>query len=169
MTSGYWTTCTIVCWLLAAVAGVLVCLLALDPTSFIAALLVGTALAVFLGLVMTSLFCKTDAPVSASSGAHATAADTSEADAAAAAKAAEDKAAAEKAAADKAAAEKAEQEKAAAEKAAAAKAAEENAAAEKAAADAASTPDYDQDGVREGTNEGTRPAALCGRKRGRGR
>lgn len=61
-------------------------------------------------------------------------------------RAAEEQAAREKAEADAKAAEEAE---------AARKAAEASAAAE-----AASTPDYDGDGVREGTEEGTRPAGL---------
>lgn len=117
------------------------------------------------------------APVAASA-----ATDTA-ADEAAARKAAEEAAAAEKAAADKAAAEKAAaaeadrrsaEEEAARQKAEAdAAAAAEAEAARKAAeansstsgvmppaGDAESTPDYDGDGVREGTNEGTRPAGL---------
>ncbi len=64
----------------------------------------------------------------------------------------EEQAAREKAEADAKAAEEAEAARKAAEAAAAAETA--------AAAEAASTPDYDGDGVREGTDEGTRPAGL---------
>ena len=90
---------------------------------------------------------------------------------AAAAKAAADKAAADKVAADKAAADKAEANKAAAKKKAAAdkkaaKAAADKAAADKAVADAASGEDYDGDGVREGANEGTKPATLTAAREG---
>ena len=90
---------------------------------------------------------------------------------AAADKAAADKAAADKVAADKAAADKAEANKAAAKKKAAAdkkaaKAAADKAAADKAVADAASGEDYDGDGVREGANEGTKPATLTAAREG---
>jgi len=126
MKSGYWNTCTIVCWALAALAGVVVFSIALEPTSFIAALLVGAALAVFLGLVLTRLFCVnvTDAghgSVVAGEGAEAAAATS---------------------VTDTAATDKAKQ------------------------ADVSSTPDYDGDGVKEGSNEGTKPATLTGPRDG---
>ena len=107
---------------------------------------------------------------SASDAAKAAAAKAAAAKAAAA-KAAADKAAADKVAADKAAADKAEANKAAAKKKAAAdkkaaKAAADKAAADKAVADAASGEDYDGDGVREGANEGTKPATLTAAREG---
>jgi NADH-quinone oxidoreductase subunit E len=94
------------------------------------------------------------------------AADKAAADKAAADKSAADKAAADKAAADKAAADKAEADKAAAKKKAAADKKAAKAAADKAAADAASGEDYDGDGVREGANEGTKPATLSTAREG---
>ncbi|QGX98000.1 NADH:ubiquinone oxidoreductase [Roseovarius faecimaris] len=170
MNSGYWTTCTIVCWLISAIAGILVFLVAREPTSFIAALLVGMAFAAFLGLVLTRLFCTSDtagAATSVETGASDAQADDGEAAAAAAAEA-QAKAQAEADAQAKAEAEaaaKAEAEaKAKAEAEAQAKAAEAEAARK--AEEAASTPDYDGDGVREGTDEGSRPAALSGPRDG---
>lgn len=128
----------------------------------------------------------TAAGAAVAAGAAASAATASSDGDAAAKKAAADKAAADKAAADKAAADKAAADKAAADKAAADKAAADKAAADKAAADkkaadakkaadkksaeaaaAASTPDYDGDGVMEGENEGTRPEALDGPRGGK--
>ena len=116
------------------------------------------------------------ATASVAAGASAAVASTSTSSAsdaakAAAAKAAADKAAADKVAADKAAADKAEANKAAAKKKAAAdkkaaKAAADKAAADKAVADAASGEDYDGDGVREGANEGTKPATLTAAREG---
>lgn len=128
------------------------------------------------------------ASAAADTAANEAAAKKAAEEAAAAEKAASEKAAADKAAAESAAAEKAAAEKAAAaeadrrsaeEEAARQKAEAEAAAAAEAeaarkaaeasssasgimppAGDAENTPDYDGDGVREGTNEGTRPAGL---------
>lgn len=189
MTTGKWTTCSIICWILAALAGLLVFTVALEPTSFIAALLVGVALAVFLGLVLTRLFCSageaTGSPsaedgsaVSASSAAmadaDAEAADKAKAEAEAAAKAKAEAEAAAKAKAEAQAAEKAKAEGEAAVssddavKTGTVLAGEQELADRKgswtydgaAKTETTETPDYDGDGVREGTNEGTRPAAL---------
>ena len=57
MKSGNRSVCQIVCWGIAVVLGLLAFLLAREPTSFMAALLVGAALAVFVGLVLTRLLC----------------------------------------------------------------------------------------------------------------
>lgn len=95
------------------------------------------------------------------SGSANTAADTAAAD-----KAAADKAAADKAAADKAAADKVAADKAAAKKTAAAEKKAAKAAADKAAADAAAGEDFDGDGVREGADEGTKPATLTAAREG---
>ena len=200
MNSGYWTTCNIVCWLISALAGLLVFFAALAPTSFIAALLVGVAFAVFLGLVLTRLFCEAqEGAVHSEATAPGAVADpagedmkAAEAEAAAKAKA-EAEAAAEKAAAeaeaaakadadaaaaaaeaDAAARAKAEADAAAKAEAEAAKAAEEAEVAAKVEAEAAAQtglatdiPDYDGDGVQEGTDEGTRPAGItCPRDTG---
>ncbi|MDF1671745.1 MAG: NADH:ubiquinone oxidoreductase [Roseovarius sp.] len=128
MKSGYWNTCTIVCWALAVLAGVVVFSIALEPTSFIAALLVGAALAVFLGLVLTRLFCvnATDAGHGAAVADEGAKADTT----------------ADTGATEKAPAEKAKQAK------------------------VSSTPDYDGDGIKEGSTEGTKPATLTGPRDG---
>ena len=87
-----------------------------------------------------------------------------EEDAAAARKRAEEEeaAAAKRSAEEQAAREKAEAEAKAAEEAEAARK-----AAEAAAAEAASTPDYDGDGVHEGTEEGIRPAGLDAPREGK--
>ncbi len=184
--------CNLICWGLAVLAGILVFMVARVPTSFIAALLLGVALAVFLGLVLTRLFCGTSeqstgeasattsaaAAGSAGTGAAAATADAAvagaaEADAAANAdakmKAEADAAAKAKADADAAKA-KADADAAKAQadaekkaKADAAKKAEADAAAAKADA----IPDYDKDGVAEGENEGTRPAGLSAARDGK--
>lgn len=143
MKSGYWNTCTIVCWALAALAGVVVFSIALEPTSFLAALLVGAALAVFLGLVLTRLFCvdATDAGHGAAVADEGAKADTT-ADTGATEKAPAEKASTEKVATKKAATDKAKQ------------------------AEVSSTPDYDGDGIKEGSTEGTKPATLTGPRDG---
>lgn len=192
MSSGYWTTCTMVCWLISAIAGVLVFLVAREPTSFIAALLVGMALAAFLGLVLTRLFCvttgsdmghteasiaTTGAAVSAatsSAGTDAQSGSVDDTQAKADAEAAEAKARADAEAKERADAEAkvkaVAKAKAQADAGAKAKTESEAKAAKAEAARkaeaAASIPDYDGDGVREGTNEGTRPTTLSGPREG---
>lgn len=110
---------------------------------------------------------RTSASGSANTAADTAAADTAAADKAAADKAAADKAAADKAAADKVAADKAAAEKAASEQAAAKKTAAAEKKAAKAAADkAAAGEDFDGDGVREGADEGTKPATLTAAREG---
>ena len=198
--------CSIVCWVIAALAGLLAFVAAREPTSFIAALLVGVALASFLGLVLTRLFCdRADAGAdqmaqgAAAGGAAAASPDVSvaveaDADAEAARQAEAEAEAARKAEADATAKAQAEQKAQADAAAEAARKAEEDAAA-KAQADAAAkakadadakaeadakvqadaaakaeaeaTPDYDKDGVREGTDEGTRPSGLTAARDGK--
>jgi len=58
--SANWTTCRIVCWAISAFVGLLSFWITPGPINFFAALLVGVALAVFLGLVVTRLFCHED-------------------------------------------------------------------------------------------------------------
>ena len=52
-----WNMCRIICWALAAVAGILVVKGIIGAVGFIAAVMAGAALAVFIGLVLTRLFC----------------------------------------------------------------------------------------------------------------
>lgn len=52
-----WNNCMVICWAVSALAGLLVLIWVIGPTSFIAALLLGVALAALLGLVSTRLFC----------------------------------------------------------------------------------------------------------------
>jgi predicted flap endonuclease-1-like 5' DNA nuclease len=172
-----------------------VMLLTVGGYTFMPAAFVGAIAFILLGLLFGWLFCtplpsavdrsatgstsaaatsgstapSAGATASVAAGASAAVASTSsasDADKAAADKAAADKAAADKAAADKAAADKAEADKAAAKKKAAADKKSAKAAADKAAADAASGEDYDGDGVREGANEGTKPATLSTAREG---
>jgi predicted flap endonuclease-1-like 5' DNA nuclease len=172
-----------------------VMLLTVGGYTFMPAAFVGAIAFILLGLLFGWLFCtplpsavdrsatgstsaaatsgstapSAGATASVAAGASAAVASTSsasDADKAAADKAAADKAAADKAAADKAAADKAEADKAAAKKKAAADKKAAKAAADKAAADAASGEDYDGDGVREGANEGTKPATLSTAREG---
>ena len=177
------------CWAMAAVAGLLtfVMLLTVGGYTFMPAAFVGAIAFILLGLLFGWLFCtplpsavdrsatgstsaaatsgstapSAGATASVAAGASAAVASTSTSSASDAAKAAADKAAAAKAAAAKAAAAKAAADKAAADKAAA-----DKAAADKAVADAASGEDYDGDGVREGANEGTKPATLTAAREG---
>ncbi|WP_273509027.1 endonuclease [Planktotalea frisia] len=172
-----------------------VMLLTVGGYTFMPAAFVGAIAFILLGLLFGWLFCtplpsavdrsatgstsaaatsgstapSAGATASVAAGASAAVASTSsasDADKAAADKAAADKAAADKAAADKAAADKAEADKAAAKKKAAADKKAAKAAADKAAADAASGEDYDGGGVREGANEGTKPATLTAAREG---
>jgi predicted flap endonuclease-1-like 5' DNA nuclease len=178
------SACQMGCWAMAAVAGLLtfVMLLTVGGYTFMPAAFVGAIAFILLGLLFGWLFCtplpsavdrsatgstsaaatsgstapSAGATASVAAGASAAVASTSTSSASAAAKAAADKAEANKAAAKK---------KAAADKKAA-KAAADKAAADKAVADAASGEDYDGDGVREGANEGTKPATLTAAREG---
>lgn len=168
------SACQMGCWAMAVVAGLLtfVMLLTVGGYTFMPAAFVGAIAFILLGLLFGWLFCtplpsavdrsatgstsaaatsgstapSAGATASVAAGASAAVASTSTSSASAAAKAAAAKAAAAKAAADKAAAAKA--------------------AADKAVADAASGEDYDGDGVREGANEGTKPATLTAAREG---
>lgn len=178
--------CGWISWLIGLVAAIVVYSASVEAVTWIPALLIAIAVGCFLGLVLSHLLCRggqaeTGRGAAPHAGTHHSAlvdealaeaeAGDLEAGAAAAgidaAKAAENKARLDAAIA----AEKAEAE---ARAAADAKAAEEvraaeavRAAAEAKAADAAaSTPDYDKDGVLEGENEGARPEALSGPRGG---
>lgn len=70
------STCSIVCWIIAAIAGLLAFLIAHDPISFVAALLLGLALTVFFGLVLTRLFCLSGQDVAVPVAADRTASET---------------------------------------------------------------------------------------------
>ncbi len=184
------SSCKIGCWAMAAVAGLLtfVMLLTVGEYTFMPAAFLGVLVFVLLGLVFSWLFCTplpaagaksaasgsqssttsgssgSSAGTSVAAGASAAVASTS---ASSSANAAADKAAADKAAADKAAADKAAADKAAAaKKTAAAEKKAAKAAADKAAADAAAGEDFDGDGVREGADEGTKPATLAAAREG---
>lgn len=50
--------CRNVCWIIGIVAGVIALWVAMEPVSLIAALLLGVAVAAFVGLVLNSLFCR---------------------------------------------------------------------------------------------------------------
>lgn len=148
MRAGDWTTCSILCWLISAIAGLLVLLVSREPTGFIAALLVGVAFAVFLGLALTRLFCP-------SSGA-----ESAQANSAAGAPAQTNTGVATKADAEN----KADTET----KAKAETGAKTTTAAASKVAEAAAQPDQDGGGWQsEGTEEGTRPAALSGPREGK--
>jgi predicted flap endonuclease-1-like 5' DNA nuclease len=166
------SACQMGCWAMAAVAGLLtfVMLLTVGGYTFMPAAFVGAIAFILLGLLFGWLFCTplpsaVDRSATGSTSAAATSGSTAPSAGATASVAAGASAAvastssasdADKAAADKAAADKAAADKAAADKA----------AADKAAADAASGEDYDGDGVREGANEGTKPATLSTAREG---
>ena len=181
------STCQIGCWAMAAVAGLLtfVMLLTVGEYTFMPAAFLGALVFVLLGLVFSWLFCtplpaagaksadsgSQSSTTSGSTGSNAgasaavaagTSAAVARTSASGSANTAADTAAADKAAADKVAADKAAAEKAASEQAAA----EKTAAADKAAADAAAGEDFDGDGVREGADEGTKPATLTAAREG---
>jgi predicted flap endonuclease-1-like 5' DNA nuclease len=181
------SACQMGCWAMAAVAGLLtfVMLLTVGGYTFMPAAFVGAIAFILLGLLFGWLFCTplpsaVDRSATGSTSAAATSGSTAPSAGATASVAAgasaavastssasdADKAAADKAAADKAVADKAEADKAAAKKKAAADKKAAKAAADKAAADAASGEDYDGDGVREGANEGTKPATLSTAREG---
>lgn len=147
--------CRNICWALAAVAGLLVLWMVSGEVSFFAALMLGAALAVLLGLMLTRFFCS-EAEVDTSV---ASAAPGPVAEKPAAAKPEPVKPAAPAAA--KTTAPKAAKPAKSAVKKAPAK------AKAKPKATAAGTADYDGDGKNEGTGEGTRPEALSGPRDGK--
>lgn len=159
-----WSMCRIVCWAIAAIVGVLVLWGTTSAVGFVAALLAGAAVAVFLGLVLTRLFCgAVGQPVAASHAVKDTATDVADkvkTVAADTAKVAGD--AGEKAAA--------AAKDATGDIAKAAKSAKDAAgdAVEVAKASGKDTiPDYDGDGVKEGTEEGSRPESLSAPRGGK--
>lgn len=195
-----WSTCRIICWAVAVVIGLLVMWAIAGGVGFIAALMAAAALAVFIGLVATRLFCTGDRSsvgetaagvAEAASQAGSTVADKASDAASATAEAAKSAASSasdmardaaetgKQAAGDvKEGAQSAAQ--AAQDKVASGtllKGEEElanrkgewsyNTSGEDAQAAAAATPDYDGDGVKEGTGEGTRPEALSAPKGGK--
>jgi len=154
--------CRMVCWGIGVIAGISAFWVAWAPVSLIAALLLGLAIAVLVGLVLVGLFCRGNAhtaPIAASGDGDTTAvaADTAAVDAEKEAVAAEERAAAEKAKADADASAKAKAEQAAAERAAkdakTAKAAEDAAAAAKPEVEAAES-------------DGLKPEGLSGARDG---
>lgn len=167
-------SCAGICWIAGALLGIVAFLLltARMGMGWLIALIIAVVVLIAVAMILRMLFCADAGAVSAPAPAPAPApaakpADDGAAEAAAArAKAeAEAREAAEAKAAEEARAAAAAAEKAAAEAeaAAAAKAAEVAAAAEA----VETTPDFDGDGVREGTDEGTRPAALDGPRGGK--
>jgi predicted flap endonuclease-1-like 5' DNA nuclease/uncharacterized membrane protein YeaQ/YmgE (transglycosylase-associated protein family) len=168
-------SCMGICWIAGALLGIVAFLIltARMGMGWLLALIIGIVVLVAVALILRMLFCGNVGAVSAPAAGPAP-------KPAAAPKPAEDaaaKAAAEAAAQAKAEADaraKAEAEEKARAEASRAKAeadakaaAEAKTAADAAAAGAAATPDYDADGVREGTEEGTRPAALDGPRGGK--
>ncbi|GGO51848.1 Predicted 5' DNA nuclease, flap endonuclease-1-like, helix-3-turn-helix (H3TH) domain [Roseovarius pacificus] len=152
-----WSMCRIVCWAIAAIVGVLVLWGTTSAVGFVAAVLAGAAIAVFLGLVLTRLFCAAAGqPVATSHAVKDTATDVADkartvaADTAKVARDAGEKAAG---AAKDATGDIAEAAKSA--KGTAGDAVETTKASGKDA-----IPDYDGDGVKEGTEEGSRPEGL---------
>jgi len=138
--SGGWNTCSIFWWVVGGVAGIAAYLMAYQATTALAALMLGAALAVFVGLAMTRLFCSGSGSSSESEDREAPLADTASI-ASEAAKTAPKVA-------------KSETPKA-------------PAAPTPAAGLETGTPDYDGDGAVEGENEGTRPNALSAARDGK--
>lgn len=182
-----WSTCQVACWLVAGAIGLVVFLLTLGEVTFLAALMVGGALAFFLGLVLTRLFCAAEAaghPAGLSGGAVTTPEEAAAVAAARADPAAEEGQDASTEDADTASGaepEAPEGDGGAAEtvsgdtavKPGTILAGEQDLASRKGewryqassgagSALAGATPDYDQNGVREDTEEGRRPEALDG-------
>ena len=158
------SACQMGCWAMAAVAGLLtfVMLLTVGGYTFMPAAFVGAIAFILLGLLFGWLFCTplpsaVDRSATGSTSAAATSGSTAPSAGATASVAA---------GASAAVASTSTSSASAAAKAAAAKAAAAKAAAAKAAADAASGEDYDGDGVREGANEGTKPATLTAAREG---
>ena len=153
------SACQMGCWAMAAVAGLLtfVMLLTVGGYTFMPAAFVGAIAFILLGLLFGWLFCTplpsaVDRSATGSTSAAATSGSTAPSAGATASVAA---------GASAAVASTSTSSSSAAAKAAAAKA-----AADKAVADAASGEDYDGDGVREGANEGTKPATLTAAREG---
>jgi len=153
------SACQMGCWAMAAVAGLLtfVMLLTVGGYTFMPAAFVGAIAFILLGLLFGWLFCTplpsaVDRSATGSTSAAATSGSTAPSAGATASVAAGASAAVASTSTSSASA--------------AAKAAAAKAAAAKAAADAASGEDYDGDGVREGANEGTKPATLTAAREG---
>jgi predicted flap endonuclease-1-like 5' DNA nuclease len=146
------SACQMGCWAMAAVAGLLtfVMLLTVGGYTFMPAAFVGAIAFILLGLLFGWLFC-TPLPsaVDRSATGSTSAAATSGSTAPSAGATASVAAGASAAVASTSSASDADK-----------------AAADKAAADAASGEDYDGDGVREGANEGTKPATLSTAREG---
>jgi len=183
------SSCQMGCWAMAAAAGLLTFIMLLKTAdySFFPAVFSGIVVFVLLGFLFNRLFCaplsemreKTDVSAASASAASpstsATSAATADtatvaagAAAAVASKATSDSAAGDKVAADgKAQVAANKKAKAAADKKAkAANTKAEKAAAAKAEADAKAGEDFDGDGVREGADEGTKPATLAAAREG---
>ena len=146
------SSCQMGCWAMAAVAGLLtfVMLSTVGGYTFMPAAFVGAIAFILLGLLFGWLFC-TPLPsaVDRSATGSTSAAATSGSTAPSAGATASVAAGASAAVASTSSASDADK-----------------AAADKAAADAASGEDYDGDGVREGANEGTKPATLSTAREG---
>ena len=147
------------CWAMAAVAGLLtfVMLLTVGGYTFMPAAFVGAIAFILLGLLFGWLFCTplpsaVDRSATGSTSAAAKSGSTAPSAGATASVAAGASAAVASTSTSSAST--------------AAKAAAAKAAADKAVADAASGEDYDGDGVREGANEGTKPATLTAAREG---
>lgn len=146
-----WSVCEIVCWAIAVFAGVVAYLMAHDATSVIAALMLGIALAVLLALTMTRLFCSGSEATGHSGQAPVATSDIASQAA-------------------KAAAQEPAAKAALAETPAAAPLPEKEPVSSSSVTEPETdqaTPDYDGDGVHEGTGEGTRPEGLSGARDGK--
>lgn len=157
--------CNVICWVIGLVAGVAAYWASVEAVTWLPALLIGIAVAAFIGLVLSHLFCGAGAAeveTAAGDKTHADAVsgggeiDNATATAAAAEKAAEPAAAAAPVETKPEPAPAPEPEPAPEP----AKAAEEP-------APVSDTPDYDGDGILEGKDEGTKPEALSGPRDGK--
>ena len=170
--------CRIVCWGGSVLAGVVLLIGISGSVGFLVALMAAAALVVLLGLVLTRLLCMSDG-VSTTDMASNTAEGATSAAAQAGAAVAE-KTNEASAAAKATAGEAAEVAKEAVDKGAEAAGSAKDSVAEaadkageavksgvSAQPEAAAIPDYDGDGVKEGTNEGSRPEALSAPKGGK--
>ncbi|WP_371223559.1 NADH:ubiquinone oxidoreductase [Roseovarius sp. 2305UL8-3] len=138
--TGGWNTCSIFWWTVGGVAGIVAYVMAHQATTALAALMLGAALAVFIGLAMTRLFCTGIARNLDAEDRAAPSADTASIASEAA----------------KTAPKMVESETP-----------EAFVAPTPVANAETSTPDYDGDGVVEGENEGTRPEALSAARDGK--
>ncbi|SLN34006.1 NADH dehydrogenase subunit E [Roseovarius litorisediminis] len=130
--SGTSGSCPVICWGLALIAGLITVWSTIDAVGFVAALMLGLALAVLLGLVLTQLFCS-------ASESHVVPSDAS---------APVEKRETAKPAVNKAVAPET------------ASAAKETASAPADEVEAEKTQDSDGDGVLEGEDEGAQPETL---------